>query len=165
MYVGQIYQNQSLSGLDVSKWHIWPKLWHSQDVRNWHQLKTYVWPMFWCHEDPFTPRQKLPDWKLDFMSQSHTYPLPAWSQKMFHAPVKMENMWKFSLLLLPDQDCCAVGQSFWKLRPKIIRQLRQEGHLWAKTNWVTMLDFINYWKGLHVLRTSVRCQDLTAVTV
>ncbi len=28
-------------------------------------------------EDPFTPCNKLPDWKLIIMSQNHTYPLAA----------------------------------------------------------------------------------------
>ena len=47
-------------------------------------------------------------------------------------PIKMENREKFRTLLLPDQEFCALAQNFWKLRLKIIRQLRQAGLLWPK---------------------------------
>ena len=40
-------------------------------------------------EDPFIPCNKLPGWKLIFMSQKHTYALAAWSEKCLPSQIQI----------------------------------------------------------------------------
>ncbi len=106
-------------------------------------------------EDPFTACNKLPDCKLIFMSQNHTYPIAAWWKKMLHVqnsnPIILGNKVKFSSFYVIWSKTLCCDPFFLEVASQNYHATKTGQLLTAKPNQASRLHFLTYWWGSSVI--------------